>query len=150
MGKAAFGKSWFLADLSLCESYLKLQDQIAVCDKAVEAVMLNSILSPAYSDWPEIASHITILDRVLAMTQIDIAQLMRETSNRVCITCGTSLGLNLSKAVRDELKDGAVVGVASASAHNWGYAGLTLHEWKNGSIDRRIIKFYGGNYEKFI
>lgn len=150
MEKTTFEKSWFLADLSLCESYLNIQGQIAVCDKAVEAVMLQSILGPAYSDWPEIASHIAILDRVLVMTQVDMAQLMKETSDKVCITCSTQYGLHLDKAVKDELKDGALVGVAGASAHNWGYAGLTLHEWKNGSIDRKIIKFYGRNYEKFI
>jgi hypothetical protein len=150
MEKATFGKSWFLAYLSLCESYLKLQDQIAICDKAIEAVMLNSNLSPTYSDWPEIASHTTILDRVLVMTQIDMVQLMRETSDKVCITCGTQYGLHLDKAVKDGLKDGALIGVASASAHNSGYAGLTLHEWENGNISRKIIKFYGGSYEKFI
>jgi hypothetical protein len=137
-----YGKSWFLADLVQCETYLARRDLVPVCDFAVKAVILDRIKE---LKTPEVTDNLAVLERVPVMKTDALTRAVREDERVVWISCGTSVGLYLmQKDVHPELADGRLVGIAAASVFNAGYAGLSLHEWRGGKPERLITRFYGG------
>lgn len=145
-----FGKSWFLADLVRCESYLQASGLTPICDSSVGALIINSICR--LKDRPEVSDNLGVLDRVRTLGMTEIASEVEQDPSLVWITCGSAItGLPLrQKLVRAVMTDGMVVGVANASPFNAGYAGLILYEWnceemaRNLSPGRKIVRFYGG------
>jgi hypothetical protein len=145
-----YAKSWFLADLALCESYLQVLNLTPACDFSVSTLIIRSILG--LKDRPEVSDNLGVLDRVRVLGMNALASEVVKNPRLVWITCGSQIsGLPLrEKYARDVLTDGMVVGVASASAFNAGYAGLVLYEWNDEQMEqkgmpgRSLVKFYGG------
>jgi len=139
-----YGKTWFLADLTACEHFLRERGLKPVCDSSVDGIIIHRLLELSYL--PEVASNLDVLRRVPVLIANQIIQTLEIDPSYVWISCGTSLGLPLyqSPAIR-ALKPGCIVGVASASAFNGGYAGLALYEWSAMKLGRKIAKFYGGS-----
>lgn len=120
------GKSWFLADLSLCEAYLREIKLTPVCDNSVRGVIISRIVD-LQGTHQEVAKYLDIVDRVAVMDLATLALSVEENPGLVWITCGTPFGLPLRQEIaRQALKNGRIVGVASASALNAGYGGLAL------------------------
>lgn len=138
------GKSWFLADLKICEEYLKELDLKPACDASVYSIIIRRILD--YKQLTEVAYNLDILSRVPVIGLNAIDRSTEIDPSYVWISCGTSLGLTLYQPQSiSAMKPKNIVGVASASAFNAGYAGLKLHERDGNSLGRVIRGFYGGN-----
>ena len=137
------GKTWFLADLMACEEYLQKIKLKPVCDASVRGIIISRILK--FSHLPQVASYLDVLSRVPVLSSSNIIKMLEIDPSYVWISCGTSLGLSLYlPPAIGALKSGCIVGVASASAFNAGYAGITLREWGENSLGRIIVRFYGG------
>jgi len=133
-----YGKTWFLADLTACESYLRTRHFVPVCDQSVEVLIVDRIIK--LQNAPEVADHLDVLDRVPILDRANLAHVVWENPACVWISCGTQFGLQINQSpVRHALQDGRLVGVAGVSALNGGYAGLFLYEWSNGRLGAKRI-----------
>ena len=138
-----FPKSWFLADLSLCEHHVTQLGLVLVCDFSVKALILDRIAN--HGDRPEVVTHAPVLDRVPIKSEKSLVPIVQERDDVVWISCGTPLGLPLLfEPVRSRIPERRIVGVVGASALNDGYAGLFLHRWLERRLEDQIVGFYGG------
>lgn len=138
-----YGKTWFLADLSVCKTYLGGMGLVPICDQSVESLIIRRILE--FTGRDEVVSHLNILKQVSVRSMAELARLVRSDATCVWISAGSSLGLPLRvPPARGALKPGQIVGIASCSAFNAGYAGISLHEWGEADYEKKIAQFYGG------
>lgn len=138
------GKTWFLADLARCEGYLAEQGLRAACDLSVDAIIVSRIIQSKHL--PEIANHITVLQRVPMMSSAELSRVVHEHRDVVWVSAAAppvQLPL-LQEPARSVLTDGRLVGIARASPFNAGYAGLSLHAWRGKEPGPPIVWFYGG------
>jgi len=138
-----FGKTWFFADLTLCDAYLRTLNLNPVCDGSVRALIIDRHIDKTLL--PEVATYCDIVNRVPVEGVDELCQRVSEDDRCVWISTGTSFGLNiLTHRAAALLTPGQLVGVAQCSALNSGYAGLILYEWTGAALGRQIIRFYGG------
>jgi hypothetical protein len=143
MRNPRFAKSWFLADLSLCEQYLSQLGLVVVCDFSVRTLILDRIAYHGHR--PEVVTHAAVLDRVPIKRETSLVPIVQERDDVVWISCGTPFGPPLFfEAVQSRIPERRIVGVVGASAFNDGYAGLFLHSWWERRLEDPIIGFYGG------
>ena len=141
--KEFFGKTWFCADLTLCEAYLRALGLFPVCDRSVQALLINRCND--LRNEPEVASYIDVLNRVPVDSLEDLAQRVSDDARCVWISTGTPFGLPLrEEPAVSVLRPLQLVGVAGVSPLTGGYGGLGLFEWVGTDLGRRIVKFYGG------
>lgn len=141
----------FGVDFSLCNEYLKARGLIPVCDGSVRSILLRE---PDKCSNPE---YLEIFDDVIFTGGMLLGRLVKDFSNVVWISCGTSFGLSLAYPeyrFSDVIEEGRLYGVVGASALNQGYGALTIYQWKGSKEEKGLlqnpqVEFRRGVYKNF-
>lgn len=122
------GRFWFLADLKLCESYLRSKNRVPVCDGKVDGLLIPGAMR--HAGLPEVSAHFDVLDRVKVFERTVMVDAVKADPSLVWITCGTQLGVSFGQGDDNlVLAHKRLVGVAGASALSGAYGSLALYEW---------------------
>lgn len=129
----------FGVDFSLCNEYLKARGLIPVCDGSVRSILLRE---PDKCSNPE---YLEIFDDVIFTGGMLLNRLVKDFSNVVWISCGTSLsGLPIRDCAEykfsDVIEEGRLYGVVGASILNQGYGALTIYQWKGSKEEKGLLR----------